>query len=177
MAGGGTSALLAAAGVSVQTRFLLGAPLLLATVVLASRAMVRGDQGGGGVSFVRPRGALPALALVTFCAVTAEGSMSDWSGVYLRRVLGARSDGGFRRRGPGRWPSGRRPPHRAHWPSGARARLRGAVLRERPLEATQADAALAAIAVVHLAVGECAPEPPDEVDHTRVVSAGSPGAK
>jgi fucose permease len=89
MAGGALSALLAGRGISVQTQFLTETPILLATAVLASRPMLTGDHGHGGVAFARPRGALLALAVVTFCAVTAEGSMFDWSGVYLRRVLGA----------------------------------------------------------------------------------------
>src|SRR5205823_10769532 len=32
---------------------------------------------------------LLALAIVTFCGVTAEGSVFDWAGVYLRRVFEA----------------------------------------------------------------------------------------
>jgi fucose permease len=39
---------------------------------------------GGGAALARPQRALLALAVVTFCGVTAEGAMYDWSGVYLR---------------------------------------------------------------------------------------------
>ncbi len=89
MLGGGTSALLAALDVSLQTQFLVEAPALLVAVVLASRAMLTGGRGPRGFALARPQRALLALAVVTFCAVTAEGSMFDWSGVYLHRVLSA----------------------------------------------------------------------------------------
>jgi fucose permease len=89
MAGGGTSALLAALEVSLQTQFLVEAPLLLLAIVAASRAMLSGGRGHRGLALARPHRALLALAVVTFCAVTAEGSMFDWSGVFLHRVLSA----------------------------------------------------------------------------------------
>jgi len=50
---------------------------------------VPGDAGHGGAGFAWPSGALLALAVVAFCAVTVEGAMFDWGGVYLRRVLAA----------------------------------------------------------------------------------------
>jgi fucose permease len=89
MAGGAMTALLSAFGVSVQSQFFVEAPLLLGAVILASRGMLDVGQGHRGPAFVRPRGRLLVLAVVTFCAVTAEGSMFDWSGVYLRRALDA----------------------------------------------------------------------------------------
>jgi fucose permease len=89
MAGGGISALLSELDVSVQNQFIVEAPLLLVAVILGSRAMLTGGPGHRGFALARPHRALLALAVVTFCAVTAEGSMFDWSGVYLRRVLSA----------------------------------------------------------------------------------------
>jgi len=89
MAGGAISAFLTSLQVSVQIQFLFEAPLLLASVVGASRAMLGGGGGQPGFALARPRRALLALAVVTFCGVTAEGAMFDWSGVYLRRVFGA----------------------------------------------------------------------------------------
>jgi fucose permease len=87
MAGSGLSALLASFDISLQTQFLVEAPVVLASVVGASRAMLRGVEGRPGFAIGRPHRALLALAVVTFCGVTAEGSMFDWSGVYLRRVF------------------------------------------------------------------------------------------
>lgn len=89
MAGGGISALLSVVGVPFQSQFLAEGPLVLLTIVLSSRLMHEDGGGRHGVSFALPRGSLLALAVVTFCAVTAEGAMFDWSGVYLRRTLAA----------------------------------------------------------------------------------------
>jgi fucose permease len=89
MAGGGLSTLMTSIGVSVQSQFLVEAPLLLAAVLAASRAMLPGQIGQAGPMLARPNRALLALAVVTFCGVTAEGAMYDWSGVYLRRVFSA----------------------------------------------------------------------------------------
>jgi len=48
--------------------------------------------------FAWPRASLLPLALLTFCALLAEGAMGDWSAVYLRETLGATGSvaaGGF----------------------------------------------------------------------------------
>lgn len=87
MAGGGLSAALTTLGVTVREQFLVEGPLLLLAVAASARAMLVGGTGHRGFALARPRRALLALAVVTFCGVTAEGSMFDWSGVYLRRVF------------------------------------------------------------------------------------------
>ncbi|HEY3107695.1 MAG TPA: MFS transporter, partial [Chloroflexota bacterium] len=89
MTGAAIGAFLAAAGVGVQFHLLAAAPVLLAALLLAAGRLAAGDGGQGGAALVRPRGALLALAVVAFCAVTVEGAMFDWAGVYLRRVLDA----------------------------------------------------------------------------------------
>jgi fucose permease len=89
MLGGALSALLTTLGVTLQSQFLAEAPLLLVMVIVSSRPMLRGGHGPAGAALVRPHRALLALAVVTFCGVTAEGSMFDWSGVYLRETFAA----------------------------------------------------------------------------------------
>ena len=89
MAGGGISALLSVIGVPFRTQFLAEGPLVLVAIVWSSRLMQKDDVSRHGLAFGLPRGPLLALAVVTFCAVTAEGAMFDWSGVYLRRMLDA----------------------------------------------------------------------------------------
>ena len=89
MSGAAVGAFLAAAGLSVRLHFLAAGPLLVVALLLAARPLVVGDVGQGGAAFAWPRGALLALAVVAFCAVTVEGAMFDWGGVYLRRVLDA----------------------------------------------------------------------------------------
>ena len=89
MAGGALTVLMTSLGVSVQSQFLIEAPLFLGLVLVASRAMLAHGHHQTGRALARPNRALLALAVVTFCGVTAEGSMFDWSGVYLRRVFDA----------------------------------------------------------------------------------------
>jgi fucose permease len=89
MSGAAVGALLAGAGVAVQLHLAAAAPLLLLALLLAGRWLAPGDAGHGGSAFAWPRGALLALAAVAFCAVTVEGAMFDWGGVYLRRVFDA----------------------------------------------------------------------------------------
>ena len=89
MSGAAVGALLAGAGVSVQTHLVGAVPVLLVGFLATARPLATGDQGQGGSAFAWPRGALLALAAVAFCAVTVEGSMFDWGGVYLRRVFDA----------------------------------------------------------------------------------------
>jgi fucose permease len=89
MLGGGMSAVLTTLAVTLPSQFFVEAPALLAIVIAASRPMLRGRHGPPGAALGRPRRALLALALVTFCGVTAEGSMFDWSGVYLRQAFHA----------------------------------------------------------------------------------------
>ena len=89
MAGSGMTALLTWLAVSLQAQFLVTAPLLLGVVALASRGMLGGFHEQTGAALARPHRALLALAVITFCGVTAEGSMFDWSGVYLRQAFDA----------------------------------------------------------------------------------------
>jgi fucose permease len=89
MSGAAVGAVLAGAGVAVDVHLATAAPILLVALLAAGRLLVPGDAGHGGAVFVRPRGALLALAAVAFCAVTVEGAMFDWGAVYLRRAFAA----------------------------------------------------------------------------------------
>src|SRR6185295_4679402 len=43
--------------------------------------------------FIRPPLTLVGLGAVAFCVMLSEGAMADWSGIFLREVVGA--DEGF----------------------------------------------------------------------------------
>ncbi|MES2935231.1 MAG: MFS transporter [Pseudomonadota bacterium] len=47
------------------------------------------DPDAGKKSFALPHGALVALALIGFCGAIAEGSIADWSGIYMKDHMGA----------------------------------------------------------------------------------------
>jgi fucose permease len=89
MAGAGLGAVLAGLSVSPRTHFLVAAPVIALVVVLGARPFVGDRDRTPKRAFVWPRGELLLLAAVVFCAVAVEGAMFDWSGVYLRRTLGA----------------------------------------------------------------------------------------
>jgi fucose permease len=90
MVGAALAALVAGLGVSVRLHLLVAAPVLLVLMFVAGRPFVTGDGGQSArTAFAWPRGPLLALAVLAFCAVGIEGSMYDWCGVYLRRVLEA----------------------------------------------------------------------------------------
>ena len=50
----------------------------------------RDDHGDGNESiFAMPRGILVPLAVMAFCTMMGEGSVADWSAIYLKDVAGA----------------------------------------------------------------------------------------
>ena len=90
MAGAAVGAAVAATALPIELHFIGAAVLALAGLLLATLGFVNGDAGAaGGPSFARPTGALVGLAAITFCAMTSEGAMFDWTGVYLRGALAA----------------------------------------------------------------------------------------
>lgn len=91
VAGAFIGALLISLGVTPAQHF-AGAALVYGMVALAfSRSLLRIEKEGrkGGPMFQLPRRELLPLGIVAFCAAIGEGSMADWSGVYLETVVGA----------------------------------------------------------------------------------------
>ena len=95
-----------AAGVSAL--LWAGAPPLAAALAIAGsigallagygRGLLPGADAGGGPGFAWPRGTVALIGLLCFLAFVAEGSVSDWSAVFLtasRGVAPARAGVGF----------------------------------------------------------------------------------
>jgi Na+/melibiose symporter-like transporter len=61
--------------------------LVLATLVLPGLLPSEPQQQKTGPTFVKPTGALLRLGSLAFLGLLAEGSMADWSAVYLQHVL------------------------------------------------------------------------------------------
>jgi MFS family permease len=83
--------LVAGAGVAVLQHFTLLA-LPMAVLLLAnSRWLPRDDAGPSGHAplYALPHGPLAMLGIIGFCGAMAEGSIGDWSGVYLKDMLDA----------------------------------------------------------------------------------------
>ncbi len=90
--GGAAGALAAHAGLDARVHLAFAAPLLAAVALVAARWAPHVRAGHGTEEppafALPPRGVL-AIGLVGLCAVVAEGSSMDWSGIYLRQDGGA----------------------------------------------------------------------------------------
>jgi MFS family permease len=86
--------LAAGAGLSPAIHFAGLVSGLAALLCLTCRALPPDSPGttGGQSGFALPKGPLLALGIICFCAAIAEGAITDWSGIYMRDLLGA-SDG------------------------------------------------------------------------------------
>lgn len=89
LAGAFVGGVVAAHGIAPWPHFLGTAILAAIVVIIASRFLLpaHADAGGAGVSFVRPTRALLALGIVAFCTVLGEGSIGDWSALYLANTV------------------------------------------------------------------------------------------
>jgi MFS family permease len=92
--GGLFGALLGAGIIAISAgtlaHFIFAAVLFLVIILLAARhfLIVSGEKSDGGSLFRLPPRALWALGFIAFCTAIGEGSMADWSGVYLTQVIG-----------------------------------------------------------------------------------------
>jgi fucose permease len=90
LAGAAVAALLEWLGVGERTHVVAAtaAGLLVLAAAMPFLAPARATASGTPL-FVRPTGVLRTLGLLAFAALLAEGSMADWSAVYLRDSLGS----------------------------------------------------------------------------------------
>ena len=91
LGGAATGGTLAAIGLAPFLRALFPAILVAAGMALAARAMLPPgtDARSAGPAFIRPPRQLIWLGVIAFCALMAEGSIGDWSAIYLKHDLGA----------------------------------------------------------------------------------------
>jgi MFS family permease len=89
LAGAGIAAAAAGAGVDPLPHLAANAAVAAAVSVVLARGLVRDEGAAGGPSFARPSRRLAALGAIAFCALLAEGSVYDWSGVYMSTETGA----------------------------------------------------------------------------------------
>jgi len=91
LAGALLGSLVAGAGVPVLSHFLLLAGPLATLLLLNARWLPRDDGPAAdhGPVFSVPHGPLLMLGIIGFCGAMAEGSIGDWSGVYLKDMLRA----------------------------------------------------------------------------------------
>jgi Major Facilitator Superfamily len=83
LAGAGSAAAVAAAGVDPLPHLAAAGVVSAALGVVLARGLVRDEGRTEGPRFARPSHRLAALGAIAFCALMAEGAVFDWSGVYL----------------------------------------------------------------------------------------------
>jgi hypothetical protein len=91
LAGSGIAAAAAARQVPVAVEFPVSAAVLLVLGLAAIRGGFLGgaDEGQGGPGFAWPGRILLALGVIAFCGFIAEGTVNDWSAVYLSSAAAA----------------------------------------------------------------------------------------
>jgi len=90
MAGAGGGALAAAAALEPEAHLAVVAVVTLAAAFVAGRGLATDPPvGPRGPSFARPSPTLLALGAAAFCVLLAEGSVTDWSAVFLTDEAGA----------------------------------------------------------------------------------------
>jgi MFS family permease len=91
LAGSGIAAVAAARHVPITVEFpVTGAALLAVGLGAIGTGFLRGaDEGQGGAGFAWPGRVLLALGVIAFCGFVAEGTVNDWSAVYLSSWAGA----------------------------------------------------------------------------------------
>lgn len=83
LSGAGGCALLLTLGLSPLATSLVAAGVMVVAMVLIAPRMLSLSTGGGGQMFVRPRGVVVLLGLLTCVVFLVEGALLDWGGVLL----------------------------------------------------------------------------------------------
>jgi predicted MFS family arabinose efflux permease len=90
MTGAGLGGLAAAAGLDAEAHLAVVAALMLAGAAVAATGLPAPlPDRNRARAFVRPDRRLALLGAVAFCVLLAEGSVTDWSAVYLNEGTGA----------------------------------------------------------------------------------------
>jgi len=92
--GAGAGALAAQLSIPLFTHMIAAAIFTLVVIVIASRYLIDDFQEARlssekGSGFVLPTAAILPVALIAFCGMTGEGSLIDWSALYMNEVVGA----------------------------------------------------------------------------------------
>ncbi|MEV4599297.1 MFS transporter [Amycolatopsis sp. NPDC049253] len=86
--GSGVGALLERVPIGVHFT-VTGVVLLVVALAASTRFLPGADRGQGDAAFALPGKALIPLGVIAFCGFVAEGTVNDWSAVYLRDVTAA----------------------------------------------------------------------------------------
>lgn len=89
--GAGTGALFSKSHVDLSIHFVAIATVSFAAMMWASRFLIKGKiaKTGHEKAFVLPKRMIVPLGLIAFCGMLSEGSISDWSALFMNKVIGA----------------------------------------------------------------------------------------
>jgi predicted MFS family arabinose efflux permease len=91
LTGAAIAGLAAAAGLDPLRNIAIVVAVAAVAATFASRGLppAAGEPPAEGPRFARPSRRLAALGAIAFCALLAEGAVFDWSGIYMRKEIGA----------------------------------------------------------------------------------------
>ena len=75
-------------GLSVLQQFSLLAAAMVVSAVILNATMLHEKHASAGAIFTRPPRRLVLVGFVALCALIAEGSVGDWSGVFIKDDIG-----------------------------------------------------------------------------------------
>ena len=89
--GAGTGALFSKSHTELSVHFIAIAGVSLVTMMWASRYLIKGKPARTGEerAFVLPKRMIVPLGLIAFCGMLSEGSIADWSAIFMNKVIGA----------------------------------------------------------------------------------------
>lgn len=92
-AAGGIGGFMIGNGVQPSHHFLIIATLIVLGIVLSFQYLLPDETRSATTErlFVKPDRSLIMLGLIAFCCMICEGAMFDWSGIYFKKVVGAKA--------------------------------------------------------------------------------------
>ncbi len=94
LVGSALGGLILAHGLGVKAQLGIEAALMMVIAFVATFWIGVGDTQAGGKIFALPERRIVAFGLIALLAVFAEGSVTDWSALYLRSEVGMKSGRG-----------------------------------------------------------------------------------
>lgn len=90
--GAGSGAFFAKAGISLETHMFVIAAFAMVSFLWATRGLIEVQQTGNEEkppAFILPNAMIAPLGFIAFCSMLSEGSMIDWSAIYINEVVGS----------------------------------------------------------------------------------------
>lgn len=89
--GAGTGALFSKSQTDLKIHFIVVAAISGLALVWASRYLIKSkpESSGKEKTFVLPTRLIAPLGFIAFCGMLSEGSVGDWSAIFMNKIVGA----------------------------------------------------------------------------------------